>query len=503
MLKTFSVWFILYLSKRFNNLKGGRRNMSRKNKMRLGFSSLLVGGLLLAACGNGGNGDTNGTDGTGDPAEDGNGEEPSGDVVTLTYANWNLGTEGEIGIERLMIDAFNESQDRIEVVIDESVTTDDWDGSLATQASAGNLPDVFMMSNVPTAFANDWLMDITEIAEADEEFGQIADATVEAARIDGQVVSVPFAQHLSGYYVNRDILNDLNLDLAEYGISPEEFFDLIRSSTDIGQDLVGLANAAQIVDWYPGSVSEDMGYFTYNFEDGTYSLDSDVMAEGVNTARDLGANGYTYATLPEEDKERISGGDEGLAFRSGNIAFMFDGTWMNTALTEEADFDWDFIGIPGGTSILINDFLGIAQNTEHPEEAYEFAKFMSFGQEGFTTRMNIVEENNFGFNTLPITTNQEVLDRYWSLVDVPGIQAAYEDIDQAMVEPFKVVPGFANSRYEATTGVSIGEEENANVSHIINESVAGNISYQDYASQLQTLAQQAHDEAVEAMGTAE
>lgn len=477
--------------------------MSRKNKLRLGFSSLLVGGLLLAACGNGGSGETDGSNGSEDPAESGSGDAPSGDVVTLNYANWNLGTEGEVGIERLMIDAFNESQDRIEVVIDETVTTDDWDGSLATAASAGNLPDVFMMSNVPTAYSNDWLLDITDIANADEEFGEISDASVEAAKINDQIVSIPFAQHLSGYYVNKDILNELNLNLAEYGISVDEFVELVRSSTDVGQGTVGIANAAEIVDWYPGSTDDAMGYFTYNFDEGTYALDSDVMAEGVNLARDIGENGYAYTALSPEDKESMSGDDVGLAFRSGNVAFMFDGTWMNDALTREADFEWDFVGVPGGTSILINDFLAIAKNTEHPEEAYEFAKFMSFGQEGFTTRMNLTEENSLGFNTLPITTNQEVLDQYWSLVDVPGIVAAYEGIDQAMVEPFKVVPGFANSRFEATTGISIGEEENANIVHIINESVAGNISYQDYASQLQDLAQQAHDEAEAAMNAAE
>lgn len=464
--------------------------MFKKNKAMVGISSLVLGSMVLAACGNNDSADENNSEGG----------SASGDTVTLQYANWNLGTEGDVNIERLMIEAFNESQDGIEVVLDDTVTTDDWDGSLSTAASAGDLPDVFMMNNIPTSFSNDWLYDITDISSADEEFEMIPESIRTASEIDGKMVSIPFATHLMGYYVNNDILNDLNLSLAEYGMTMEDFLEGVRSSTNIDQDVVGLENATQIVDWFPGAESDDLGWFTYNDQDFTYSLDSQEMAEGVNTARDLAANGYTYVNMTEEDRERMSGDDAGAAFRNGQITFSWNGTWMNEAFTTETDFEWDFIGVPGGNNVIVNDFIGIAKSTEHPEEAYEFAKFMSFGKDGFMKRLEFVEENDFGFNTLPISTDQEILDAYWEVVDVPGIRAAYDDLDDAMVEGFKVVPGFGNSRFGATTGVSIGEEENASIGYIIDQSVAGNVNFQDYASQLQELAQQAHDDAIEAMG---
>ncbi|WP_423188866.1 ABC transporter substrate-binding protein [Alkalibacterium sp. f15] len=473
--------------------------MFKKSKVMVGISSLMLGSLVLAACGD--NGDT--AEETGNEGETTSEETTSGDKVTLSYANWNLGTEGDANIERMMIDAFNESQDGIEVVIDDTVTTDDWDGSLSTAASAGDLPDVFMMNNIPTSYSNDWLLDVSDIAAADEEFEMIPEAIRTASQIEGQTVSIPFATHLMGYYVNNDILNDLNLPLAEYGVSMDEFLEGIRSSTNIDQDIVGIEIAAQIADWYPGSVNEELGWFTYNEQEGTYSLDSPEMAEGINTARDIAANGYAYVNMSEEDKERMSGGDSGAAFRNGQITYSFNGTWMNQSFTTETDFDWDFIGIPGGNNVIVNDFIGIAKSTENAEEAYEFAKFMSFGKEGFMQRVAFVEENDFGFNTLPISTDQEILDAYWEQVDIPGIKAAYDDLDGAMVEGFKVVPGYVNSRFEATTGVSIGEEENATIGYILDQSVAGNVNFQDYASQLQELAQQAHDEAVEAMGISE
>lgn len=473
--------------------------MNRFKKMIMGVSSLTVAGLVLGACGNGsGNGN-----GTSDNGSTDNGDSDSGETVTLTYANWNLGTEGDANIERLMIEAFNESQDRIEVLIDENVTTDDWNGSLATAASAGNLPDVFMLNNIPTSYTNEWLYDLSEIAQADEEFQMIPEASSNAASVGDQVVSIPFATHLFGYYVNYDILNDLNLSIPQYGFTVDELLDLVRSSTNIDQEIVGIENAAQIVDWYPGAVNPESGWFTFNEAEGTFSLDSDEMAQGVNIARDLASNDYAYVNLPEEVKEQLSGDDSGLAFRNGQITFSYNGTWMNSAMLTEVDFEWNFLGLPEGRNAIVNDFLGVSQSTEYPEEAYEFAKFMSFGTEGFSERIRLTEENDFAFNTLPITTAPEVLDEYWALVDIPGLQEAYENLDNAMVEPFKHVPGFAQARFEAPTGISIGDEDNANVGHLINESIAGNVNYQDYASQLQDLAQQAHDSAAEAMGSSE
>lgn len=463
---------------------------------------LMVGAsaLLLAACTSGTDTPDDGTDTPTDTGTETTDTGTSGDKITLTYANWNFGAEGDANIERMMIEAYNASQDEVEVVIAENITTDDWDGSLATAASSGDLPDVFMLNSIPTAYSNQWLLDITDIATADEEYNLINETTRNSVLVNDQVVALPFALHMFGFYVNNDLLNEQNLTIPTIDISVDEFVQSVKDATNFNEGRMGLKNATNIVDWYPGAVNEELGWFTYNSEAGTYSLDSNEMIEGINIANDLGQNGYTYDNLTDEQKESMTGGDSGLAFMSGHIAYSYDGTWMNTSLNENADFDYQFIGIPGGKQAIVNDFLGISQSTEHPEEAYEFARYMSFGIEGFTKRMELTEENSMDFNTLPITTDQTVLDQYWGMVDVPGVREAYDQIDNAMSDPFKIVPGYVQSRFEGETGVSIGDQANATVGYLIDQAVAGNVNYSDYAAQLQQFAQQAHDNAVSAMG---
>ena len=55
---------------------------------------------------------------------------------------------------------------------------------------------------------------------------------------------------------------------------------------------------------------------------------------------------------------------------------------------------------------------------------------MSFGKEGFMKRMDIADAEGKTVNTLPINSDQEILDEYFSQLDVPGIQKAYEFLEK-------------------------------------------------------------------------
>ncbi|PAK55882.1 ABC transporter substrate-binding protein [Paenibacillus sp. 7541] len=436
--------------------------------------------------------------GSGEKASEGSNQDVgNADKIVLKYANWNLGTEADQNLERRMIQAFEESHQNVSIQIDETITTDDWKASLATAASANKLPDVFMLNDIPGSVANDWLLDVSDIAGNDSEFTNLPQSIQDSTKVKDGLYAVPFAQHMMGYYVNKEIFNNLNLDIPQYGIELDAFIKAIKDSTDIGQGTIGIDSAQSLVDWYPAMKNPDFNWFTY--ADGNYHLDSPEMVEGVNTAKDLGANGYAYEGLTPEQKEGLSGEDPGVAFRSGQMAFYWNGTWMNNIFATEANFDWDFIGLPTGRSALATDYLGIAKTTKNPEMAYEFAKWMSFGKEGFMKRMAIADETGLELASLPVTTDQEVLDAYWELVNVPGIKKAYENLDTAMLDPIKIVPGYAASRWQAETGLKIADKDNATISDIIFNSVYGSISYQDYAKQLNDLAQQQYDDALNAM----
>ncbi|OWA33335.1 hypothetical protein B9G55_21895 [Saccharibacillus sp. O16] len=469
-------------------IRGGRI-MNRKMTMK-SAALLVLTTVMLTACTPGRSGETQDA---GNKASGGDTQE----AVVLRYANWNLGTEADQNLERRMIKAFEETHKNVTIKIDETITTDDWKASLATAASANKLPDVFMLNEIPGSVSSDWLLDLSAMASKDAEFSALPETVKQSTGIDGKTYAIPFAQHMMGYYVNKDIFNRMNLDVPAYGISTEDFVAAVKKTTDLGQKTVGLDSAQSMVDWYAASKNKDYGWFTYT--DGKYHLDSPEMVQGMTAAKDLGSNGYAYEGLDEAQKKSLSGEDPGVAFRAGQIAFYWNGTWMNGIFAKEANFDWDFISIPSGRSALAADYLGIAKTTAHPEEAYEFAKWMSFGKEGFMKRISIADENGLELTSLPVTSDSEALDAYWELSSVPGIKKAYENLDSAMLDPIKIVPGYAASRWEAETGVEIGDKANATIGDLISASVYGGVNYQDYAKQLNDLAQKQYDEASAAM----
>ena len=54
----------------------------------------------------------------------------------------------------------------------------DWNGSLSTAASAGNMPDLFMLAQVPTGLSNDWLLPLNEVTEEQKEEANQVDSSI-------------------------------------------------------------------------------------------------------------------------------------------------------------------------------------------------------------------------------------------------------------------------------------------------------------------------------------
>ncbi|MBS4204532.1 ABC transporter substrate-binding protein [Lederbergia citrea] len=432
-----------------------------------------------------------------DKDKDKGNKEEKQEEVTITYANWTVGTEEENNLERLMLKAFEEKYPHIKVKIDEAVNTSDWNGTLSAAASAGKMPDVFMLSQLPLALSNDWLLDLNELTAADSDFENVPEVVRQSTMFNDKVVALPYAQHFLGYFVNKDLFNAANLDYPEMGSSLAEFTAAVKDVTNVNEGVAGLNHPFSIPDWYPAAASADMGWYTY--KDGEYALDSKEFIAGVNFAKEVATNGYAYESLTDDQKANFNGENPEEVWMAGEIGLKWDGTWTSASLAENAGFEFDFIGIPGGRTVITNDLLGISKSTKHAEEAYLFAKWMSFGKEGFMKRMEIADKEGKTVNTLPVNSDQEILDEYFSQLDVPGVRKAYDHLNEAILEPVKTVPGFVQSRWEAPTGIKVGEEENATIAQMIDSFVRGELKVEDYATQLNQLANEKSKEALEAL----
>ena len=86
------------------------------------------------------------------------------------------------------------------------------------------------------------------------------------------------------------------------------------------------------------------------------------------------------------------------------------------------------------------------------------------------------------------STDPAILEQYFASNDFEGLKEAYDNINNAIIEGVKFIPGIVRSRWEAPTGVKIGDKDNASIGDLVYNAVHGNVKIEDYAEQINKLA---------------
>lgn len=420
--------------------------------------------------------------------------ENSGEPVVIKYVNWNLGTEADNNIERKMIAAFEEANPNIDIQLDEAFDYSKYGDSLAAAAAAGNLPDVMMLPNIPFGLTNEWLLNINDFTADDAEWANLPKPLEEATHYGNGTYAIPAGMFFLGYFINQDLFEQANLPELGYSPTWDEFLNAVKTLNNPQEDILGLSEAIQIPDWYAASVNSDLGWFTWDGQQ--YNLNNPAFIEGVNQAKQLLQGKYTFDSLTEEEKAKYNVGWHGEVWNQGKVAVRWEGTWATRDFSN-LNFKSKFIGMPGGRFGLVGDFMGISKSSEHPLEAYQFAKFMTFGKDGILKRMELNTDGSY--TSLPLTTDPSILDQYFANGAYEGLKEAFDNVDKAIIEGVKIVPGYVRSRWEAPTGVKVADKDNANLGDLIFNTIHGNAKIEDYAEQINKLANDEYKAAADAI----
>lgn len=445
----------------------------KKRLVALLLSGCMV--LSMVACGgtNGGNNDS----------------EKDGDEVVLRFASWGLGTEEDNNLERQMIAEFEETHPGIKVEIaDDVVGADNWNEALSTAAAGGNLPDVSLIAELPTAVANGWALDVTELAASDEEWSLIPSSLIESGKYNGKQYGLPTAMHLAGLFVNVDYCDEANVTPLEYGYTWDEFKTAVAKLHKPAEGKVALKYVNDFVNFLPYVYDDSQGWYTYDGD--KMQLDSDAFIRAVKETNDL--TNYAWVTLSEDQKAQSVGSESSdyEAWRQGYTAMWYDASYCCEGYARgDVAYEVEFIGLPDGKSVIIPDYCFISSTTEHPEEAWEFVKFMCWGTDGINTRMDLDEaDDGVSWASLPLSTDEDIIGRYFENFPIAGVEEAFRGMSAGtVVEAFKFAPGYSNARWNGMTGVTIDDAE-VNMAGIVDRCINGTLSIDDYASQLNTLA---------------
>lgn len=406
--------------------------------------------------------------------------------VEIRYAAWNLGSVEQNSLERQMIAEFMKENPKIKVVIEEPFV-ENYNSTLSDSVASNTIPDVFMYNNISTTNENDWSLDITDLVQEDKEWANIPEIIKDSTYIKGKTVAIPSAVYFYGYFCNNDILKVSGLPKATPEMTLDTFIKDIKNATSIEDGRIGLGNIDYICDWYPAAVNDNYGWFTW--DGGKFNLNSKEFGNGVRLTQELDQGKYTYALLTDYEKKQLGGVTDWEGWNVGSVAFKFDGTWAQNDYSK-LPYDVSFIGIPGGRTCVVPDYLFLSQSTKHPKEAYQFAKFMSaYSEEGFSKRLELAKGQDLQVTTMPMVNDLDLIEQYFALIKIQGMREVYDKFySNAFIESTKVLPGYVTARWEYETNISIGTVENAKIGDIIMAACKGQVDIDKIADQLNYLA---------------
>lgn len=421
----------------------------------------------------------------------GGGPEALKSQITVSYAYWNLGTPEENNLERRMIAAWNEANPMVKVEPATNIDYSKYIESLTTAAAAGDMPDVFGITEFANFVANDWLADVTKEVKADADLKTVSKPLANSVYFNGKAYGVPWGAFMFGFFVNKDLMAKYNVPSPGLNWTLADFQNIVKTLAKPEVPVMGLTEEVDIPNWYPIAANPKLGWYTW--DGGAYHLDSPEFKAGIDMARGFNKSSYVWETFPQDAKDKIGAGWHGEAFFKGYAALMWNGTWA-FGDSKAWTFKWDFVPIPGGKLVFIPDYIGVSSAAENIPWAYEVAKWMSaYSKKGFTKRMEIAKANNLTISTLPATKDAAVVDEYLTMVNLPNLKAMYANIDNAVVEAYKPVPGYPQSRWNAkvTADKSIGD--------MLWNSVRGDVKFEDWAVQLNKIANDEYAKALQAL----
>jgi multiple sugar transport system substrate-binding protein len=420
---------------------------------------------------------------------------PAAEPVTLRYANWNLGTEEENNIQRQLVKAYTDAHPNVTIEFVDMSGEGGWEALLTAYAAKGELPDVFMANNVPLYVQNGWVADLTDLVKDDADWQDVPTPLKDLFTYDGKILGVPAAQFFMGYFVNKDLYEAANLDAPEYGFSVDDWNTAVTSLNDVAKGVLGLDEQEFVEGWYPSTQDPALKWFGFDGKHMNYN--SAAFKAGID--KFIEVKPYTWQGLSDEQKTNFKSTGPWELFLNQEVGMRWDASWAVPGIVQNATFEWDFAGIPGGNQALVADVMVVGKTAENLEAAYDFLKWMTFSKEAWNKEAELAKAAGSA-PKMPVSIDADSLAAYKEFVNMPGIIAALDNLENSLVESLaKVVPGYINARWEGKPGIDIGEDKDVNMWYMFANAGAGTYKYEDYSAQLEEFANKTLDDAAAAM----
>ena len=437
--------------------------LKRKWKKALSFMMAATMGMSLIGCSTTDGGvqagtetKKEGTEAAAEPsAEASVGELPSmtTEDITLTYASFD-----NMKLQEFLAGKFMEKYPNITVeLISMDLAT--WNEGLFNLASAGTLPDAFWyLGDCTAALDNGWLYDMTALYNADAENENIPESLKPAGIFGDKRLSAPSKFLPYAVFLDKGVFEKLNVPMPSADWTYSEMIELAKQMTVPEQNIYGMNMFTQLLTIAPIVNQDAWGEFGWDGE--KFDLTGDY-ADAYEQQREFFRTKVFPPAFGSEEAGQAFGDPNVWSASTGKLAMQLDAVWtanlFETPEFKDKGIDFVIYPVPKGDNATtlhkpaFVDFGGIGATTEHPREAYELLKWMGWGEEGWSHKIEgyatLTNEDGtkvFSYpDGYPISTNEDLWNKLKGILPQTQYWSDYVDnVREPIALGGTYIPGF-------------------------------------------------------------
>jgi multiple sugar transport system substrate-binding protein len=294
--------------------------------------------------------------------------------ITLVYGIWDKNQEP---VMRQIADKFQESHPNIKVDIQLTPYKQYWT-KLDTEATGGNLPDVFWMNgpNIAKYASGNILLPISDKVKKDnlslEDFPK---SLVDLYTVDSKLYGIPKDWDTTAVWYNKKLFDEAKIPYPNSSWDWNTMREIAKKLTNKSKGIYGVAAAQDDQQGYYNTILQ-AGGFIISDDRKKSGYDQPGGVEGVQCWLDLIKDGSspTAQQMTETSAQDL--------FSSGKVAMTFQGSWMIPQFlkNDQIKDNIDLVSMPkiNKNAAIIHGLSNVIYTkTKHADEAWEFVKYLS------------------------------------------------------------------------------------------------------------------------------
>ena len=293
--------------------------------------------------------------------------------TTITYAIWD---NNQLPVHEKIAEAFEAENPDIKVDIQVVPWGNYWD-KLQTAVAGGQAYDVFWMNgpNFPVYASNGVLMDLQDRVTSDTlDTSVYPESLVNLYSLDGDLYGLPKDFDTIALFYNKDMFDAAGVDYPTADWTWDDLKTAAQALTTDGN-------------WgFASTTADQSGYWNFIYENGGQVLNPAGTSVEIDQPAACDAIKYLYSFVAEglsPDGATMTSVDPWTQlFPGGRLGMVVGGSWLASTYAD-AEPTIDVAPLPKETeqATIIHGLANVVwSKTQHPDEAWAFAKFLGSEQ---------------------------------------------------------------------------------------------------------------------------